>query len=67
MSSIEKEIRNPRGRIFRRLYIKRRLATTGLFETNWMEITDDVKNGVRFPNRLTPFNTVKSGSQSLIS
>lgn len=37
------EIKNPKGRVFRRLYVKRRLATTGLFETSWQEITKDVK------------------------
>lgn len=43
-SSIEREIKRPHGRVFRRLYMKRRLATTGLFETDWVEITEDVKS-----------------------
>ena len=38
------EIKNPKGKIFRRLYIKRRLASTGLFETSWQNITKDVKS-----------------------
>ena len=33
----------PRARVFRRAYIKRRSATTGLFEASWFEITKDVK------------------------
>lgn len=42
-STIEKEIKKSNSRIFRRAYIKRRLATTGLFEDDWQEITNDVK------------------------
>jgi hypothetical protein len=42
-ASILTEIKNPKGRVFRRLYVKRRLASTGLFETSWQEITKDVK------------------------
>lgn len=36
-------IKADKSRIFRRAYVKRRLATTGLFEANWQEITVDVK------------------------
>lgn len=32
------------ARVFRRAYLKRRDATTGLFEDDWQEITDDVMN-----------------------
>jgi len=42
-SSIEKQIKANHSKVFRRLYIKRRLATTGLFESEWFEITEDVK------------------------
>jgi hypothetical protein len=44
MGTIYSEIKNPRGRVFKKLYIKRRLASTGLFETDWQEITEDVKS-----------------------
>lgn len=37
------EIKRPFNGVFRRLYIKRRNAVTGLFEDNWQEITNDVK------------------------
>jgi hypothetical protein len=35
-------IRHPKARVFRRAYVRRRLATTGLFEDEWQEITKDV-------------------------
>lgn len=43
MASIETEIKKQKSRVFRRLKIKRRLAATGLFETDWQDITADVK------------------------
>ena len=43
-ATITKEIRNPRGKVFRKLFVKRRSSTTGLFEASWQEITDDVKS-----------------------
>jgi len=42
-SSITKEIKKAHSRVFRRCYIKRRDTTTGLFESNWQEITNDIK------------------------
>lgn len=36
-------IKRPHSKVFRRAYIKRRLLSTGLFETDWLEITADVK------------------------
>jgi len=44
MATIYSEIKNPRGRVSRKLFLKRRLASTGLFEAAWQEITDDVKS-----------------------
>lgn len=43
MANLLSEIKNPKGRVFRRLSVKRRLASTGLFETTWQDITKDVK------------------------
>lgn len=43
-STIQNEIKKPHSRVFRKAYIKRRLLSTGLFETDWLEITNDVKN-----------------------
>lgn len=43
MSQFLDELKNNKSHIFRRAYIKRRLATTGLFEDDWVEISEDVK------------------------
>lgn len=43
MSGILTEIKGDKSRPFRRAYIKRRLLSSGLFESSWQEITDDVK------------------------
>jgi hypothetical protein len=43
VSSLNNEIKKPSSKVFRRLYIKRRDATTGVFEADWLEITTDVK------------------------
>lgn len=36
------QIKNPRSKVYRRLFIKRRQLGTGLYEDNWQEITQDV-------------------------
>lgn len=41
---LRKEIKRGKGDIFRRAYIKRRNASDGLFESEWQEITNDVKS-----------------------
>jgi hypothetical protein len=43
MASILTEIKNSKSKVFRRLYIKRRLASTGLFESTWQNVSTDVK------------------------
>lgn len=43
MSQIVSLIKQPVANIFRRLYIKRRNSSDGLYEADWFEITDDVK------------------------
>lgn len=43
MSTLRRLIKKNKQRVFRRAFIKRRLATTGLFEPNWQEITKDIK------------------------
>lgn len=43
MTSIENVIKKNRVRIGRRAYIKRMQTSDGLFESSWLEITDDVK------------------------
>jgi len=41
--TIETQIKRPKSRVFRRAYLKRRDASTGLFESDWQEISDDIK------------------------
>jgi hypothetical protein len=43
MSSLNKEISKGTTRLYREAYIKRRSTTTGLFESDWQEITNDIK------------------------
>lgn len=43
MSVINEVIQRPKTRIHRKVEIKRRLATTGLFESEWQDITPDVE------------------------
>ncbi len=43
-SGINAAIKSAKASVFRRCYIKRRVLGTGLFETDWVEITDDVKS-----------------------
>jgi hypothetical protein len=42
LNSLVGQIKNPRSKVYRRLYIKRRMPGTGLYETSWLELTDDV-------------------------
>lgn len=42
-TSIEREIKKPSAFVFRKLYIKRRQLADGLFESDWLDITLDVK------------------------
>jgi hypothetical protein len=44
MATITTEIKRSKSKVFRRLYIKRRLASTGLFESSWVDVTKDVKS-----------------------
>lgn len=43
MSSLLNLIKAPKSRVFARCYIKRRSASTGLFENFWLDISNDVK------------------------
>ena len=43
MSHISNEIKKHHSTVFRRCYIKRRDIVTGQFESDWFEVTDDVK------------------------
>lgn len=41
-NSLLGQIKANKSKIFRRIYIKRRETTTGLFESGWTEISDDI-------------------------
>lgn len=43
MTNVLTLIKQPKAKVFRRCYIKRRDATTGLYETDWHEITEDIE------------------------
>lgn len=42
VNSLKGQIANPRSKIFRRCYIKRRMPITGLYESEWFEVSNDV-------------------------
>ena len=42
LSTLNGQIKNSRSRIYRRLFIKRRVSGTGLYETTWQDISSDV-------------------------
>jgi len=44
MATIESSIKSPKAEVFRRAFIKRRSQVTGLFESTWLEVSDDVKS-----------------------
>lgn len=52
MSSLIQEIAKNTNKVFRRLFVKRRLSTTGLFEANWQDISEDVKRWGSFTSKI---------------
>lgn len=48
MSTLPTLIGKPSANVFRRAYVLRRSVTTGLYETAWINITDDVKQWGNF-------------------
>lgn len=44
MSTILQKIRSNYGRVFRKLFIKRRSGSTGFFESSWVDISSDIKS-----------------------
>lgn len=49
-STIEAEIKRNNSKVFRRAFIKRREVSTGLFESEWTEITEYVKKWGKVSN-----------------
>lgn len=67
ISSTEREINRRRSKVFRRAFIKRRLPTSGLFESEWQEITEDIKKWGKITGQLDAirFGKLKFGNMSL--
>ena len=57
--TINTEIKSHHSNCFRRAYIKRRLTTTGLFETDWQEITNDIKKWGKIKTQVDAIRTSK--------
>ncbi len=51
-ATIESLIKSPTARVFRRASVKRRLTTTGLFETDWQDISSEVKSYGKITNQI---------------
>lgn len=51
-TTIKTLIKSPVASVFRRASIKRRLATTGLFESTWTDISSDVKSYGKITNQI---------------
>lgn len=68
MADIYSEIKNPKGKVFRRLYVKRRLASTGLFESSWQDISADVKSWGRISKSIDSvrYSRVRFSDVSLV-
>lgn len=43
MTTLKNEIKSDKSKVFRTVQVKRRLASTGLYETNWQDLSTDVK------------------------
>lgn len=52
MSSLLNLIKSPKSRVFTRCYVRRRSASTGLFENIWQDITSDVKKFGKITNTI---------------
>lgn len=57
MTSVVSLIKSPSSKVLRRAFVKRRLRTTGLFESDWQEITDDVKRWGKIKISISPEKT----------
>lgn len=68
MTDINSVIRSPIQQVYRRAYIKRRDATTGLFESTWQEITRYVKSWGSYSQEIDyqRFGTINIGGTNLV-
>jgi hypothetical protein len=68
MASIYDLIKKGKSKVSRRCYIKRRVVTTGLFETDWVEITSYVKKWGNFVTEVDSerFNKFKFSNPKIV-
>jgi len=68
MATIKTEIKRPKSRAFRKLFVKRRSTSTGLFESTWQELTEDVKSwgSIRKSVDYVQFGRVRFSDLSLL-
>lgn len=66
MASITTEIKRPIANCFRRAYVKRRDATTGKFEANWQEITEDIRRWGQIRREIDPLRPGRFRLSSLM-
>lgn len=61
MATLLSEVRKNYSRVFRKFFIKRKLSTTGLFESSWVELTNDVKSWGKVRKEIDPirFNQIR--------
>jgi hypothetical protein len=52
MSLINKLIKAPTSRVFKKAYIKRRIGSTGLFESGWLDVSTDIKSYGKITNKI---------------
>jgi hypothetical protein len=63
--SLNNLIKRHKSKIFRKFYVKRRSSSTGLYETSWQEITEDVKKWGSITRNLDPIRLNKFKFSSL--
>ncbi len=59
MSDILRLIKSPSSKVFRRAKIKRRSSVTGLFESDWLDISQDVKSYGKVKSEIDPARLFK--------
>jgi hypothetical protein len=68
LQTLNGQIKNPRSKVFRKLYIKRRQQGTGVYESDWQDISDDVIKwgNIRKEVDSTRANTFKFSNITLV-
>jgi len=59
MATVKSLSKANKTKVFRRAYVKRRLVSTGLFETDWQEISEDIKRWGTIKSEVDTFRASK--------